>query len=1041
MNRIHRRLAPLILFVLGCGAAQAQSVVISQVYGGGGNSGATLKSDFIELHNNGTTTVSLAGWSVQYASSAGSSWSRTNLSGSIAPGGYYLVKQADGSGGTEALPTPDATGTIAMAGTAGKVALVSNQTTLSGACPLGGAVQDFVGFGPATTCSETAPTAPNLSNTTAAIRADGGCTDSNNNSADFSNGAPTPRNSASPAHACADPSIPVINIDDASVAEGDAGTATLTFTVSLSIPAPAGGVSFDIATSDGTATAGEDYVARALTGQVIAQGDDSYTFAVTVNGDTDPEADESLVVTLGNVVGANVGDVSGLGTILNDDFAALTIAQIQGSGTESPYKGIAVVTEGVVTALRSNAFFLQSTVDDGDPATSEGITVYTGGAPGVAVGDLVRVSGTVAEYVTSASQMPVTQINPSNVTAIGTAPLPAPVELTAAMVGPDSLPDVLENLEGMRVHVARGRIVAPTRGANNEFEFVVDGVPRPMREAGIGIFDPFVVPTALEDTIPYFDADQERIKAYPLVGSAPLVEARGTVENLTGVLTYYGHADAMASWELLYDAADPGLVIQSGTAQAVDDAGPDDVTVAGFNLEWFTSNADRVAKAAAAICDWLKAPDILATSEVDNLATLTALAARLNNTCGRAPVYAAHMLDTDPGNQQRLGFLVDTRAVSGAIERVEVLDIQQHNEGTLLKDQNGNPVPGEELNDRPPLRLKAVVHFSDGRSYPLTVIAVHQKSLIGVDSTASGRNGYPTEGARNRAKRAQQAVELAQLVDDLQTANPAERIVLVGDFNAFEVNDGYVDVMGITTGQPAPQDQVILWADSPLSVANGGRPLTVGNELIVDPEERYSYIYGNISQTLDHAVLNDALLHDPDVALIRVDHARINADFRDAYSSVFHAQYSAENPPLRVSDHDPVRVKITLGDAGDASLGWSSRSSGPQGMFTDLVFENLGPDPMQGAQVRIAVTMPAGASASVGAPSGWSCVREAGGAAFLCATAKTLQAGRRETFSVTVRPRRAFASGDSIRLTADASSGTVDPTSGNNHAELVLTLP
>ncbi|MDQ5859251.1 MAG: lamin tail domain-containing protein, partial [Acidobacteriota bacterium] len=94
--------------------AVSPNLVISQVYGGGGNSGATLKNDFIELFNRGTTTVSVATWSVQYASSAGSSWARTNLTGSIAPGQYYLVQQAQGAGGTVNLPTPDATGTTAM---------------------------------------------------------------------------------------------------------------------------------------------------------------------------------------------------------------------------------------------------------------------------------------------------------------------------------------------------------------------------------------------------------------------------------------------------------------------------------------------------------------------------------------------------------------------------------------------------------------------------------------------------------------------------------------------------------------------------------------------------------------------------------------------------------------------------------------------------------------------------------------------------------------------------------------------------------------
>ena len=89
-------------------AAVSTNVVVSQVYGGGGNSGATLKNDFIELYNLGSTTVDVTGWTVQYASAAGSSWFKTTLAGTIAPGAYYLVQEAQGAGGTVNLPTPNA---------------------------------------------------------------------------------------------------------------------------------------------------------------------------------------------------------------------------------------------------------------------------------------------------------------------------------------------------------------------------------------------------------------------------------------------------------------------------------------------------------------------------------------------------------------------------------------------------------------------------------------------------------------------------------------------------------------------------------------------------------------------------------------------------------------------------------------------------------------------------------------------------------------------------------------------------------------------
>ena len=175
----------------------ATHVVISQVYGGGGNSGATYKNDFIELYNAGTADVSLSGWSVQYTSATGTIWQITPLSGSIPPNGYYMVQEAAGAGGTTALPTADASGSIAMSATTGKVAVVNNATALSGACPFAESVSDFVGYGGAD-CFEGGNPVAVLTNTTAAIRKLGGLQESNDNAADFSIAAPDPHNSRSP---------------------------------------------------------------------------------------------------------------------------------------------------------------------------------------------------------------------------------------------------------------------------------------------------------------------------------------------------------------------------------------------------------------------------------------------------------------------------------------------------------------------------------------------------------------------------------------------------------------------------------------------------------------------------------------------------------------------------------------------------------------------------------------------------------------------------------------------------------------------------
>ena len=173
--------------------AVSPDVVISEVYGGGGNSGATLTNDFIELYNRGTTTVPLDGWTVRYASSGGTSWQQTVLSGSIEPGQNYLVEEAAGAGGSLDLTDPDAEGSIPMSATSGKVALVRSSAPCTGTTCAGVDVADFVGYGGANAFEGAGP-APGLSNTDSDSRKGGGATDTDNNNLDFTRGAPSPRN-------------------------------------------------------------------------------------------------------------------------------------------------------------------------------------------------------------------------------------------------------------------------------------------------------------------------------------------------------------------------------------------------------------------------------------------------------------------------------------------------------------------------------------------------------------------------------------------------------------------------------------------------------------------------------------------------------------------------------------------------------------------------------------------------------------------------------------------------------------------------------
>ena len=197
MNRVHLLLLflfALLATVVPSAVGASGGVVVSQIYGGGGNAGASYANDFVELFNPGASSVDLTGWSIQYASAASTSWQPTALSGSIGPGRSYLVQLASTAAVGAALPAPDATGTTNLAASGGKVALVADTTALTcgasaGSCAASAAIRDLVGYGSAADY-EGSGAAPALSSTTAAERAAAGCTDTGDNAADFASVAP-----------------------------------------------------------------------------------------------------------------------------------------------------------------------------------------------------------------------------------------------------------------------------------------------------------------------------------------------------------------------------------------------------------------------------------------------------------------------------------------------------------------------------------------------------------------------------------------------------------------------------------------------------------------------------------------------------------------------------------------------------------------------------------------------------------------------------------------------------------------------------------
>jgi predicted extracellular nuclease len=378
-------------------ADAGSKVVISQVYGGGGNGGATYKNDFIELFNRSDVPVSIGGWSVQYASTTGSSWQKTAIPAGVVlqPGQYYLVQESAGTGGTAALPSPDTVGTLALQGVTGKVALVSDGSLLNGAAPTNATIVDVVGYGTANFYEGSAGT-PALTNSTAALRAAAGCTDTNSNSSDFTTGTPVPRNTSSPLHACSAPAEPpIVTTCPASLSLGVAWAAAL-----LSATDTDGIVNNAVITSGSVAGISLlDFVAALGIGAnasvtlKVGTGVAANTYPVTIRFDNDQAQQTSCTINV---------------TVAAPTAVTHTIPQIQGSAKASPYANTVQTTEGVVTAKVGTGFFIQDATGDGDPTTSDGLFVYTTTANTntVNVGDLVRLTGTVSEYTRAAPRAP-----------------------------------------------------------------------------------------------------------------------------------------------------------------------------------------------------------------------------------------------------------------------------------------------------------------------------------------------------------------------------------------------------------------------------------------------------------------------------------------------------------------------------------------------------------------------------------------------------------------------------------------------------------
>ncbi len=858
---------------------------------------------------------------------------------------------------------------------------------------------------------------------------------------------------------------PVVNlsVNDVTLAEGNAGTTTFTFTVSLSAPAGVGGVTFDVATADGTAqddtpaTEDNDYVANSLTGQSIPAGNSTYAFNVTVNGDTAVEPNETFFVNVTNVTGATVTDGQGQGTINNDDVALTPIHDIQGPGASSPLSGV-VTTRGIVTGVKSNGFFIQepdATVD-ADPLTSEGVLVFTSSAPpaAAAVGNLVQVTGTIAEFVPSADalQPPLTELTSPTVVLLSTGnPLPAAIPLTTTFPDPAGVHDQLERLEGMRVSVGSLTVSGPTLGNVNEanatatstgvFYGVVTGVARPFREAGIPAPDPAPSGGGTIPPIPRFDSNPERIRVDSdgLVGGGLLdVSSGAVVTGLVGPLDY-----TFRTYTIL---PDPGATLGATggtTATPVTAATSQEFTVATFNVERFFDTVDdagvsdvaltaaafnqRLNKASLAIRNFLRMPDVIGIEEMENLTTLQALATRISTDAVAAsqpdPQYAAFLVEGNDIGGIDVAFLVKTAPVVGATPRVSVTSVTQELAGTLFVNPDTST---ELLNDRPPLRLNAVVNHANGASFPVTVIVNHLRSLGSVNSEAAGSNGWATAGARVRAKRQKQAEDLANLVQARQVADPAERIILLGDFNAFEVNDGLGHSMGVISGTPVPDNETAVPGDG-VDLVNPDF-----DNLFDSPPapERYSYVFDGNAQNLDQILVNVPLVSA--TVAHRMEHARTNADFPQT------ARNNGANAE-RLSDHDPGVAFFQVAGFATADLAITKTDApDPVTAGTNLTYTitvtNNGPD--AAANASWTDTLPAGTSfVSLPAVAGWTCTT---GATVTCSNPSFAVGSA--VFTLTVQVASSVTAGTVLSNTATVTSATADGTPANNSATATTTV-
>jgi len=570
---------------------------------------------------------------------------------------------------------------------------------------------------------------------------------------------------------------------------------------------------------------------------------------------------------------------------------ALSIPEIQGAGHVSPWANQKVLTTGVVTVRAKTGFYLQD-AGDGNPATSDAVFVFTGGAPSVQVGDQVQVVGKVVEYVpggATSNNLSITQITNPVITKLSAGnALPAPVLIGAGgrtapteVVDDDGLTsfdpeqdgiDFYESLEGMLVRVEHA-VAVSSRNSYGEIFIVPEGAPITGRNVRGGI------------TMGPTDANPECIQidgALLPAGSMPVVTVGDSLGDIQGVMSY-----SFGLFEILPTAAPvctPAGLQREVTTLVGDGA---QLSVADFNVENLDpGDTSRMAALADIVVHRLLTPDILAVQEIqdgsgptndgvtDGSATYHALIQAIEAAGG--PRYDFRDVPPvdgqdggEPGGNIRVGFLFRS-------DRVAFVDrgTPSSTEGTqVVSDASGLHVslsPGriDPLNAAFTASRKPLVgEFLFAKHQRLFVINNHFTSKGG-SSPLFGAIQPPVDGGS--PQRQEQGKVVNGFVRQMLAADPASQIVVLGDLNDFSFSAPLINLRG------------------------GDAPVLTDLLETLAPTERYTYVFEGNSQALDHILVTDRL-----APLTRYDVVHVNAEFPD-----------------QVSDHDPsvALLKLPAGD-------------------------------------------------------------------------------------------------------------------------------